>query len=227
MQLHLATDHDLYLQYLASPSTVSSYSAIGSGDVASKGFSEVNQVHDASVRYIGKLFQKRLQVELLYGFHYQSQTQSPTQPEQEQYNLTASADAPFSLADFEAVAPCRPQQQNTASGAVLFNPCPVTSYGIGLGFYREQVLQRHQALAAFTLFVHALGLHAIKAGSTFSSCATTAAISTLARRWTLPIRPRGGASSTATRMAATCCSRWALAGAMRWATRCCSTASTP
>lgn len=167
LQLHLATDHDLYLQYLASPSTLSSYTAIGSGDVASKGFSEVNQVHDASLRYIGKLFQKQLQVELLYGFHYQSQTQSPTQPEQEQYNLTASADAPFSLADFEAVAPCRPQQQNTASGAVLFNPCPVTSYGIGVGFYREQVLQRHQALAAFTLFVHALGLHAIKAGVDF------------------------------------------------------------
>lgn len=167
LQFHLAQDHDLTATYLASPSTLDSYTETGSVDLASKQYQEANQNHDLSLRYVGKAFAKRLQIELLYGMHYQSQSQRPVVRDQPQYNLTASPTDPFSLADFENVVPCRRQIMDTASGPITFNPCPVTKYGTGFGVYRDQTLQRHQALASITLFLHALGVHAIKAGFDF------------------------------------------------------------
>ncbi len=160
LQFHLATDQDLFLSYIGSPNTRDTYYEYGTGDEGSR-FTESNQVHDLSLRYQGKTFGKKLQIDLTYAMHYQTQVQQPRLPNLPFTAYTADAADPYSLADFESVAACR---RDAASG---FNPCPITRYVVGLGFHRSQELQRHQALAGFTLFVNALGVHAIKAGLDF------------------------------------------------------------
>lgn len=190
LQFHLSQDHDITLSYIASPNTVDSYTEIGSVNLGSKQFQEANQVHDLSLRYLGKTFGKRLQIELMYAMHYQSQSQRPVQRDQEQYNITADPNNPYSLADFESVSPCVRQNVTVGGTAGLFNPCPVTKYGIGFGFYREQKLQRHQALAAFTLFVHALGVHAFKAGFDFQFLRNDATLTYTGR----PVTPQDSTS---------------------------------
>ena len=101
-----------------------------------------------------------MQVELLYGFHYQGLQQSPKNVDRAWYRYLTDTANPYSLADFEDVPEC---QRRSA-----FNPCPVTSYDRnGFGQYNSTVLQRHQALAAVTYFLNALGSHAFKLGFDF------------------------------------------------------------
>lgn len=73
LQFHLATDQDLFVNYIASPTLRETFYEFGTGDDSSR-FSESNQIHDLSVRYQGKTFGKRLQIDLAYAMHYQSQT---------------------------------------------------------------------------------------------------------------------------------------------------------
>lgn len=160
LQFHLASDQDLFVSYMASPTLRETYYEFGTGDDSSR-FSESNQIHDLSVRYQGKMLAKRLQVDLAYSMHYQSQTARPRLPDVPFTLYTADPANPFSLSDFEPVPEC---QRDASTG---FNPCPVTRYVIGLGAYRIQTLQRHQALGGLTLFLNALGTHAIKAGLDF------------------------------------------------------------
>lgn len=161
LQLHLREDQDLFLTYLGSPNVLDTVITHGPPDLVAKMESEVNQVHDLSLRYQGKALGRRLQIDLMYALHHQSQSQHPRVPDQELSTYLASAEDPYSLADFEPVAECRRDPQTG------FNPCPVTAYSIGVGPYRQQELQRHQALAGITLFVRWLGVHAIKAGLDF------------------------------------------------------------
>lgn len=158
LQFHLREDQDLFLTYLGSPNVLDTVITSGPPDPAAKMESEVNQVHDLSLRYQGKALGKRLQIDLMYALHYQSQSQHPKVLDQELTTYLASAEDPYSLADFEPIPECR---RESGTG---FNPCPVTAYSIGVGPYRQQELQRHQALAGLTLFVRWLGVHAIKAG---------------------------------------------------------------
>lgn len=185
LQFHFSENHDLFLGWLGSPNVLDTLTEYGSVDVASKALHEVNQVHDVSLRYQGKALGKRLQIDLLYAMHYQSQRQYPALDDQVYSNYLASADNPYSLADFEDVPDCR---RDPRTG---FNPCPVTQYTLGLGFHRRlQELQRHQALAGITYFARFLGLHAFKAGFDFEYLHSNTEFATTG--------PSGGRQSAAT-----------------------------
>lgn len=168
LQFNLHPDHRLTLTYLASPATLDSYYDVRSVDPASVQASRLDQVHDVSARYVGNLLRHKLQLELSYAYHYQRATQQPAQPELSQFIYNAPADRAYSLADFEDVPDCRRQDVSDGRGGVVpWNPCPVTSYRRGYGFYRDQTLQRHQLIAAATFFFDLLGQHAVKAGFDF------------------------------------------------------------
>lgn len=170
LQFNLHPDHSLILTYIASPATLDSFYDTRSVDPATVQASRVDQVHDASLRYVGKLLHHKLQVELSYALHYQRQTQEPAQRDVPQFTYYAPAENPYSLSDFEDVPGCQRQSQTDSRGnSVQFNPCPVTSYRRGYGFFRNQELQRHQLIAAATLFVDLLGEHAIKLGFDFEA----------------------------------------------------------
>ena len=171
LQINLNKDHSLTLGYTAAPSTYDGYNTFRpfyysrTGDFA---LQQTDQVHDATLRYGGKLFAHRLQLEVLYGFHYQSQEMRPTVPDQPEYVYYTDASNPYSLADFENIPECR----RLANGT---NPCPLTTYYQGgFGEYGQTVLQRHQALSGATLYLTAKdrrnplqGTHALKVGVDF------------------------------------------------------------
>jgi hypothetical protein len=169
LQFNLSADHNLTFAYIASPKTFSGYSLFGSnlpGAVEDGAFKETDQVHDATVRYIGKLFDRKLQLSGLYGFHFQGIDIAPNNIDKPLQLYLTEGDNPYSLADFEDSPDCRRQNlQDTMGRTVLFNPCPITNYRRnGYGQYNRTDLQRHQLLLAATYFWQALGTHAIKLG---------------------------------------------------------------
>lgn len=181
LQFNLHADHEITLSYIATPATIdasgnnnpSAY-RIGSAetplaaqrtgdfdilasDLATSRITQVTLIHDAIAHYTGKVLNRRLLFEVLYGYHYQSLTQLPQAPAEPYFSWSASQGNPFSLADFEDIPECR---QTTP-----FNPCPITLYQRGFGLYRTQILQRHHLQLAATYFLKLFGLHAIKAGA--------------------------------------------------------------
>jgi len=172
LQFNLSPDHNLTLSYIASPKTFSGYSLLGSGlpgSVEDSQYQETDQVHDATLRYVGKLLGRKLQLSAMYGFHFQGINIAPKNVDKTlELYLTERTD-PYSLSDFEDAPGCRRQMQRDAMGrAVEFNPCPLTTYRRnGFGQYNRTDLQRHQLLLAATYFLEALGTHAIKLGFDF------------------------------------------------------------
>lgn len=157
-------NHRLTLSYLGSPSTFSGYNDVLSVDLASNQYSINKQLHDVSGHYLGKLLDRKLQIDLFYGFHYQDQKYNTNEPDVANIVYLAEATSPYSLADFESVSECRRYAPDSSH---QFNPCPITKYSIGLGPYMDQTLYRHQVLASATYFLNLLGTHTIKLGVDF------------------------------------------------------------
>ena len=132
----------------------------------------VVQQHDAAARYTGKLLERRLQLDVMYGFHYQGQHIEPANKGEASFVYFADRADPYSLSDFEDVPECRRQP---LPGGSMSNPCPLTQYRRGgYGPYSLTVLLRHQLLASATMFVSAggrhnplRGTHALKLGADF------------------------------------------------------------
>jgi len=175
LQFNLNPDHNIQLTYIASPRTGNFYGATRAVDLSSLRASNTDQVHDGIFHYIGKLFDRKLQLDVLYGYHYQGSRTDPEQPTIPSISWAAAQTDPFTLADFEDVGACRRQMRTDAMGrSVLFNPCPLTGYARGYGQYSESLLQRHQLIASATYFLHLTsawnpfrGIHAIKVGFEF------------------------------------------------------------
>jgi hypothetical protein len=162
LQFNLNPDHNISLGYIGSPEQRNEYVSYRD-DVDRQRRYEVRQLHDVTARYLGKLFDRKLQLEVLYGFHYQTQEQRPEHADKRATSYRASASNPYSLADFENVGEC---QRDPMTG---FNPCPITAYvhgGYGAQF-RNSFLQRHMLLASATYFLRLLGNHAFKLGFDF------------------------------------------------------------
>ncbi len=175
IQFNLSQDHNIQLTYIASPKITDDYGAIRAVDLGTQRFNQKDQVHDAIFHYIGKLFDRKLQLDVLYGYHYQASATSPEQPNLPSIAWAAAQTDPFTLSDFEDVGACRRQMKMDAMGrSTLFNPCPLTGYARGYGQYGNSLLQRHQLIASATYFLHLTGewnplrgIHAIKAGFEF------------------------------------------------------------
>ncbi len=172
LQINLSPDHNLTLAYIASPKIFSGYSFLGgglSGSVDDSQYKETDQVHDATVRYVGKLLSRKLQINAMYGFHFQGIDVAPKNIDKPLSLYLTEGSDPYSLADFEDNPDCRRQMQRDRMGnPVTWNPCPITTYRTsGFGQYNRTNLQRHQLLLAATYFLEALGTHAIKLGFDF------------------------------------------------------------
>lgn len=175
LQFNFSPDHNLTLGYIASPTEYDDYAGSGSIDVPSQKYYRIDQIHDANARYIGKLFNRKLQIDVLYGYHYQGRSERPNSIDDPNINWTFGP--PLSLSDFENVAPCIRQNRTSAGGAnQVFNPCPVGLYQRGFGAYVEQVQQRHMLNASMTAYLSFTGkwnpfrgVHAIKAGFDFEA----------------------------------------------------------
>ncbi|MFO0577984.1 MAG: TonB-dependent receptor [Polyangia bacterium] len=167
IQFNISPDHNFSIGYVASPKTFEGYNLLSPfnyGNITDSAYSQENQVHDVTGRYVGKLFERKLQIDVLYGYHYQSQDTRPRVEDKPLYLYLTDSSNPYSLSDFENIPEC--QRQGQGQGA--FNPCPLTTYmRNGFGRYRSTVLQRHQVLAAITGYVSGLGSHAIKLGFDF------------------------------------------------------------
>jgi hypothetical protein len=173
LQINLSPNHNITLGYIGAPefrsdyltSYLGSYSASYKDDVNAMRISRATQIHDATIRYTGKLFQHRLQVEVLYGYHYQSLQELPDSAGEQQVRYRAPPGDPNSLADFEDIPEC----QRRMEGGKVFNPCPVTDYSRGgFGQYTpRRVLERHALTATATLFGKLGGAHQLKLGFEF------------------------------------------------------------
>ena len=56
-------DHSLSIGYIGSPTEYDDYSGLRSLDVQSQCYYRIDQIHDANARYIGKLFNRKLQID--------------------------------------------------------------------------------------------------------------------------------------------------------------------
>jgi hypothetical protein len=173
LQINLNADHNITLGYIGAPEFRNDYNSLRN-DLAGQKIDRATQIHDVTAHYLGKVFDRKLQLDVIYGYHYQGLQELPYAPGSTQYQYRASAADPFSLSDFEDVSDCqrRDPQTITVNGmpkTVYFNPCPITAYNKnGYGQYKpQQILQRHAIQASGTLYLKALGTHAVKLGFDF------------------------------------------------------------
>ena len=166
LQFNLNPDHNITVGYIGAPEFDNEYVGIRN-DVNAVHRDRDAQIHDGTFHYLGKLFERKLQLDVIYGYHYQGRSDTPYAIDRQSVLYRAAANNPYSLADFENVPDCR--RTVGASGQPTFNPCPITSYQYG-GFGQyipHQVLQRHSIQSSGTLFLKAGGTHAIKLGFDF------------------------------------------------------------
>ncbi|HWE27751.1 MAG TPA: TonB-dependent receptor [Polyangia bacterium] len=170
LNFQLNPNNSLVVQYIGSPSTQSG--ALGPDRDSVPTFnsqattflgSRFENTHDALIHYVSKLADRRLQLDFMAGYHYDSITNTPGAG-----GTDAAATYQFvePLQTFETnITPCK--TFTTASG-VSFNPCPVQNYTVGgFGFLDSLTVQRVSAMAAATYFARLGGTHAIKVGFDF------------------------------------------------------------
>jgi hypothetical protein len=176
LEININPDQRIILSYIGSPQFGSEYGS-GSGYSSTGGsnpyssellaghISRADYIHDTTARYIGKFFNRKLQLDVLYGFHYHLHEERPDTALNQQVRYRADPANPNSLADFEDIEECRRRMV----GGQLFNPCPVTDYTRnGFGQYApRRLMHRHSLQASLTYFFRALGSHAAKLGLDF------------------------------------------------------------
>jgi hypothetical protein len=166
LQFNINPDHNITLGYIGAPEFNNEYNGLRN-DVNAVHRDRDSQIHDGTFHYLGKLFDRKLQVDVIYGYHYQGRSDTPYAVDKQLIQYRAPASNPYSLSDFEPSPDC--QRQRDGAGKVTFNPCPITTYQYGgYGQYiPHQVLQRHAIQASGTLFLKAGGTHAVKLGFDF------------------------------------------------------------
>lgn len=177
VNININPDHSFIVSYLGSPQfgneygSGSGYSTTGStnpysGDVDAQALTRAAQNHDGTLRYIGKFFQRKLQVDVMYGLHLVNLQEIPNSAGVQQIRYRAPFYDPYSLGDFENIPEC---QRRRLAGGEVQNPCPVTDYTrAGFGQYTPlRKMERHSVQASLTGYFSALGNHALKAGLDF------------------------------------------------------------
>lgn len=173
LQFNLSPDHNITLGYVGAPEFHNEY-ADYTQDTDAMRIDRARQIHDATFRYVGKLLDRQLQLDVTYGYHYQDLQELPSAENQSYFRYRSGAnddlrgDRAFSLGDFENIGRCRIETDPTTRKTV-WNPCPITSYvNGGYGQFKPfQLLQRHAVQASATLFAKLGGTHAIKLGFDF------------------------------------------------------------
>jgi carboxypeptidase family protein/TonB-dependent receptor-like protein len=163
LNFQLNPNNSLILQYIGSPQTTAGVFGILNGSEGQLLGSSFDNTHDALIHYVSKLADRRLQLDFVAGYHYESLTTTPTSAGEAPAVLYAVTDP---LATFEpGVTPCAPR---TVAGGATFNPCPVLNYvDGGFGAIADTIAQRVTASAAATYFARLGGTHALKLGIDF------------------------------------------------------------
>ncbi len=164
LNFQLNQNNSLVLQYIGSPQTASGpvFGGFNGQDTSILGNTFEN-VHDASLHFVSKLADRRLQLDIIAGYHYDELTNTPGPGGDAAFAFYQPA---HSLADFEPnVTPCATTKLD---GGVTFNPCPVQNYGVGgIGLLEHKLSQRISASASATYFARLGGTHALKLGFDF------------------------------------------------------------
>ncbi|HEY2746381.1 MAG TPA: carboxypeptidase regulatory-like domain-containing protein [Polyangia bacterium] len=163
LNFQLNQNNSLILQYVGSPQTTSGILGTLNGSDGQLLGSTFDNTHDALIHFVSKLADRRLQLDVIAGYHYEDLNTTPTAAGSGPGVLYASQQ---SLATFEpGVTPCAPQ---APSATATFNPCPVLNYiDGGFGFHQHTTVQRISASAAATYFARFGGTHAFKLGFDF------------------------------------------------------------
>jgi hypothetical protein len=164
LNFQLNQNNSLVLQYIGSPQTNNGYPAGLGPNGADSTFlgSSFENTHDASLHFVSKLADRRLQLDVIAGYHYDD---IHYQPGAGGTDAGAFYQPVESLALFEpGVSPCTIQMVHGAS----FNPCPVQNYRVGgWGLLDHITVQRISAAASATYFARLGGTHALKLGFDF------------------------------------------------------------
>jgi hypothetical protein len=160
----LNANNSLSIQYIGSPSTNDGALGTLNGSVGALLENVFDNTHDAQIHYVSKLLDRRLQIDVLVGYHYEDARQTTPAAGQSSAVLYQQTEP---LAFFEPnVTPCA--QVNNPDGTPRFNPCPVLNYvDNGFGFIAHTTNQRISAAASATYFARLGGTHALKLGFDF------------------------------------------------------------
>ncbi|HEX6839337.1 MAG TPA: TonB-dependent receptor [Polyangia bacterium] len=162
------------LQYIGSPETQSGPidATIGaSGGPTFAGSdgqllaSRFTNTHDVLAHFTSKLAERRLQLDVIAGYHLEDQKLTPNGAAGgNDANITYTNE--MGLIDFRPdLSPCA---RTTTAAGNTFNPCPVTSYvDGGWGIVDHMTVHRAAVSAAATYFARWAGTHALKVGFDF------------------------------------------------------------
>ncbi len=157
----LNANNSLSIQYIGSPATTDGLLGTLNGSAAAALAHVFDNTHDAQIHFVSKLLDRRLQVDVLVGYHYED-ARTTTPPAGQNSAVIYQVTEP--LAYFEpSVTPCaiNPATPN-------FNPCPVLNYqDNGYGYINHTTNQRVSAAASATYFARLGGTHALKIGADF------------------------------------------------------------
>jgi hypothetical protein len=170
LNFQINANNSLSLQYIGSPQTQSGAidATIGSGTGSNFNgadgqllASRFINTHDVAAHFISKVLDRRLQIDIIAGYHFQEQNITPNDRD---INITYQNT--MDLTDFRPeLAPCA---RTTTGAGNAFLPCPVSSYvDGGWGILDHMTLHRATASAAATYFARLGGTHAIKLGGDY------------------------------------------------------------
>ena len=174
LNFQLGANNSLALQYIGSPETQSGPIDATIGASAGPTFagsdgqllaSRFTNTHDVLAHFVSKLADRRLQLDVIAGYHMEEQTLTPNAAVGgNDANITYQNE--MGLADFRpGLDPCA---RTTTSAGNSFNPCPVTSYADGgWGIVDRMKVHRIAVSAAATYFARLGGTHAVKLGFDF------------------------------------------------------------
>jgi hypothetical protein len=167
LNFQINANNSLVLQYVGSPATssgpVNPFGTLLGADSNIVGSTFTN-THDALIHFVSKVLDRRLQLDVIGGYHYSDANFTPDSKIGGR-DAQALYDNVNSLDTFEPGAtPCATQMLH----GVNFLPCPVQNYLVGgWGFLAHTTSQRVSAQASATYFARLGGTHAVKIGFDF------------------------------------------------------------
>jgi hypothetical protein len=172
LNFQLNANNSLSIQYIGSPETqsgpIDATIGAGSGPNFNGADSQLlasrfTNTHDVLLHFVSKLADRRLQLDLLAGYHMESQALTPSSGPGQDINITYLNT--MNLADFrDNLTPCA----RTMVNGNVFLPCPVSNYvDGGWGIVDRMTVHRATASLGATYFARLGGTHAVKLGVEF------------------------------------------------------------
>jgi hypothetical protein len=164
LNFQLNANNSLVVQYIGSPASQNGVvNGSFNGSDSQLFGSTFENTHDAMIHFVSKLADRRLQLDIMAGYHYDDKVATPNAAGQGRGGIYFD---PEDLTVFEPnVTPCNAK---TYANGNTFHPCTVSNYvDGGWGFLAHTTVQRISAAASATYFARLGGTHALKLGFDF------------------------------------------------------------